>query len=102
VRLDSTGSYLSNSIINTPVGTQDLVPVALRQAADKVTYQDYRRAKEFKPMKVPRLALYRRVRVATSKFSTRAGFCSKNKTVRIGDTFPEWESAAGKVACHET
>ena len=36
MRFDSKGSYSSASFIDTPVGTQDFVPVALRQVVDKV------------------------------------------------------------------
>ena len=101
MRFDSTSSYLSDSFINTPISTQDFVPVALRQAVDKVIYQDYLWTKEVEHMKVLRLGLCRQVCVATSKFSTKAGFCFWNKTLRIGDIFGEWRSAAGKVTCHE-
>ena len=101
MRFDSTSSYLSASFIDTPVSTQDFVPVALRHAVDNVIYQDYLRTKEVEHMMVLRVGLCRQVCVATSKFSTKASFCFWNKTLRIGDIFGEWGSAAGKVTCHK-
>jgi len=101
VRFDSTSSYLSDSFLNTPISTQDFVSVALRQAVDKVIYQDYLRTKEVEHMKVLTLGLCRQVCVATSKFATKASFCFWNKTLRIGDIFGEWGSAAGKVTCYK-
>jgi hypothetical protein len=101
MRFDSTSSYLSDSFIDTPISTQGFVPVALRQAVDKVIYQEYLRTKEVEHMKVLTLGLCRQVCVVTSKFSTKAGFCFWTKTLRIGDIFCEWGSAAEKVTCHK-
>ena len=101
MRFDTTSSCLSDSYINTLVGIQDSVAVALRQAVDKVIYQGHLRTKEIEHTKVLRLVLCRQVRVATSKISTRASSRLWTKTLRIGDVFVGLESAAGKVICHK-
>jgi hypothetical protein len=73
VRFDRTNSCLCDSFINALISTQGSVSVALRQAVDKVIFQGSLRTKEIEHMKVLKLALCRQIRVATSKFSTRAG-----------------------------
>jgi len=87
VRFDRMNLCLCHRFINTFISTQGSVSVALRQAVDKVIFQGSLRTKEIEHMKVLKLALCRQIRVATSKFSTRAGsrFCTK--TLRISDVF---------------
>ena len=97
MRFDKTNSCLSDSFINTLISTQDSVAVTLRQAVDTVICRGHLRTTEIEHTKVLRLALCRQVRVATSKFSTRASSRFWTKTLRIGDVFVGLESAAGKV-----
>ena len=52
-------------------------------------------------MKILSLALCRQVRVATSRFCTRASSRLWPETLRIGDVFVGLGSAAGQVICNK-
>jgi hypothetical protein len=81
--------------MNTLIRPQNVVPVALRTAVDRIIYQDYLPTTGAEHIKVLRLGLCRQVCVATSKFSTKAVVYFWNKMLSTGEIFRERGSAEG-------